>query len=174
MANPQAVLTGKERFFPEHKLIVSKTDIKGIITYANRTLLTTAGYTEEELIGKPHNIIRHPHMPKCVYKLLWDTVGARQEIFAYVVNRAKNGDHYWVFAHVTPSMDPQGRIVGYHSNRRVPRRDAVNAVIPIYQQLLDIERRHDNPKAGMTASLEAMLSLLTSKGLTYDQFVFSL
>ena len=174
MARQQNILTGVERHFPEHELIVSKTDTRGVVTYANRVFLKLAGYSENEVIGKPHNIIRHPDMPRCVFKLLWDTISSGREIFAYVVNRSRNGDHYWVFAHVTPSFDEQGRIVGYHSNRRVPRREAINAVVPIYRQLLEIEERHGDPKAGMAASFDAMVSLLKSQGMDYDQFVFTL
>jgi PAS domain S-box-containing protein len=76
--------TGVECFFPEDEIIVSKTDLKGLITYANHTFLSIAGYTEEEVLGQPHNIIRHPDMPRCVFKLLWDTLKLRREIFAYV------------------------------------------------------------------------------------------
>ena len=75
--------------------------------------------------GQAHNIIRHPDMPRCVFDLLWKTIAGGEEIFAYVKNMAKNGDHYWVFAHVTPTFDAGGRIMGYHSNRRVPERGAV-------------------------------------------------
>ena len=99
-------LTGVERFFDKDEIIVSKTDLKGRMTYCNDVFLRIAGYTEQELLGQPHSIIRHPDMPRCVFKLLWDTIGAGKEIFAYVINRAKNGDHYWVLAHVTPSRDP--------------------------------------------------------------------
>ncbi len=174
MVKTRVAATGVERFFAEQELIVSKTDVKGRITYANRMFRGLAGYAEQELIGQPHNLIRHPDMPRCVFKLLWDTIGAGREIFAYVVNRSRNGDHYWVFAHVTPSFDGEGRIVGYHSNRRVPRRAAIEVVTPIYRQLLEIEEKSDDPKAGMAASLEAMVSLLKGKGIGYDQFIFSI
>jgi PAS domain S-box-containing protein len=83
--------------FREDEIIVSKTDLKGLITYANKTFLDISGFTEEELLGQPHNIIRHPDMPQCVFKLLWKTVAKGDEIFAYVKNMCKNGDHYWVF-----------------------------------------------------------------------------
>src|ERR1700761_62065 len=94
--------TGKERLWGAEDIIVSKTNLKGIITYANLTFLQVAGYSEEEVLGKPHSIIRHPDMPRCVFKLLWDSISAGGEIFAYVLNLASNGDHYWVLAHVTP------------------------------------------------------------------------
>jgi len=108
MARQDVPLTGVERFFDADEVIVSKTDLKGRITYANRVFQRVAGYGEAELMGAPHSIVRHPAMPRCVFKLLWDTLEAKQEIFAYVINRARNGDHYWVFAHVTPSFDAGG------------------------------------------------------------------
>jgi hypothetical protein len=109
-----------------------------------------------------------------VFQLLWDAVSAGKEMFAYVINRSRNGDHYWVFAHVTPSTDAQGRIVGYHSNRRVPKRAAIEAITPIYRELRVIEAQHRDPKAAMAASVGVMSSLLQSKGMSYDQFVFSI
>ena len=129
-------LTGVERFFDVDDIIVSKTDLKGRITYANDVFLEIAGYTEQEVLGQPHSMIRHPDMPRCIFKLLWDTIQGGQEIFAYVINRCKNGDHYWVYAHVTPSKGVGGEIVGYHSNRRVPERSIVEkTIIPLYQEL---------------------------------------
>ena len=95
--------SGRETFFPASELIVSKTDLKGRITYANRLFCKVAGYREAELIGQPHSIIRHPDMPRSVFRLMWDTIEDRREIFASVKNMASNGDHYWVFAHVTPT-----------------------------------------------------------------------
>jgi len=168
-------LTGVERFFKPNEVIVSKTDLKGRITYANEIFQRIAGYTEQELLGQPHSIVRHPAMPRCVFKLLWDTLEAGEEIFAYVINRAKNGDHYWVFAHVTPSFDEQGNIISYHSSRRVPRRDVVEGVItPLYKQLLDAENSFENSKEGMAVSFQAVLDLLNEKGVGYDELIFSL
>lgn len=168
-------LTGVERFFDPDETIVSKTDLKGRITYANRVFQKVAGYSERELLGAPHSIVRHPDMPRCVFKLLWDTIEAGNEIFAYVVNRARNGDHYWVFAHVTPSYDASGAMVGYHSSRRVPERRVVEgAVIPLYRTLLDIEQSHADRKQGMLAAFNTVVDLLTKNGIGYDEWVFSL
>ncbi len=173
-AGDHAALTGRERTFGADEIIVSKTDAKGRITYANRVFQRVSGYTEAELLGKPHNLIRHPQMPRCVFKYLWDTLGQGREVFAYVVNRAKNGDHYWVFAHVTPSYDLNHRLIGYHSSRRVPCASAVAKVKPIYDQLLAIERRHRLPRDQWGASLPALVDLLTKAGVSYDEFVFSI
>lgn len=174
MSRQDVYLTGVERFFDDDEVIVSKTDIPGRITYANRVFQRVAGYDEAELMGAPHSIVRHPDMPRCVFKLLWDTLAAEQEIFAYVINRARNGDHYWVFAHVTPSYDAAGKVIGYHSSRRVPERRAVEAVIPLYKTLRDIEAGHADRKQGMAASFAAVVDLLRFNGVSYDEFVFSL
>ena len=173
MKQPTVTPTGVERFFPEEDIIVSKTDIKGRITYANETFLNIAGFTEEEILGKPHNIIRHPDMPRCVFKLLWDTLNQRQEIFAYVKNMSKNGDHYWVFAHVTPTFDDYNQVVGYHSSRRVPERSQVELFTGVYQQLLEEEQRHIDWRSGMEAATKMLVDMIASKGMQYEEFVFS-
>ena len=134
------ILTGVERTFDADEIIVTKTDLAGKMTYCNRTFLKLAGYEERECLGVQHNLIRHPEMPRSVFKLLWDTLQAGEEIFAYVNNRSKNGDHYWVFAHVTPSYGTEGQVIGYHSNRRVPNRAVIDEhIAPLYAKLLDIE-----------------------------------
>src|SRR3569833_1433082 len=92
--------TGREVPFSEEELIVSKTNLKGHITYANDVFLRLSKYPVKDVIGVPHSLIRHPEMPRCIFKLLWDSIQAKKEIFAYVVNMASDGDHYWVFAHV--------------------------------------------------------------------------
>lgn len=167
--------TGREVFFKQDEIIVSKTDIKGHITYTNKVFLDVAGYSEEELIGAPHSVIRHPEMPRCVFKLLWDTLAEKKEIFAYVINSCKNGDHYWVLAHVTPSCDADGQVCGYHSNRRVPSRLVLDeTIIPLYKMLLEEENRHSNRKEGMNSAFQMLLSILEEKGVQYDEFVFSL
>lgn len=166
-------LTGVERNFNDDEIIVSKTDARGIMVYANNVFLSISGYAEDELIGKPHSVIRHPHMPRCIFKLLWDTIKAGNEVFAYVMNRCKNGDHYWVFAHVTPTMGRQGEIVGYHSSRRVARREALDIIIPLYARLLEIEEQHDG-RTGLEQSSLCLNDLLKKKGLAYDQFIINL
>ncbi len=166
--------TGVENLLSEEELIVSKTDLKGRITYANDVFIRMAKYSYKELMGAPHSLIRHPDMPRCVFKLLWDTLGSRQEIFAYVVNPAKDGSHYWVFAHVTPTLDERGNIVGYHSNRRKPEPAQLDRIRPIYKALCAEEARHANAKDGMRASFDMMVGLLKQQGVGYDEFVLSL
>lgn len=168
-------LTGSERFFDEDEIIVSKTNLKGHITYANKVFQRVAGYDEKELLGEPHSIVRHPDMPRCIFKLLWDTLESGKEIFAYVLNRAKKGDHYWVLAHVTPSFDSSGNIIGYHSSRRVPDRTIVeDKIIPLYKTLLDEEAKFENRKEGMASSFNAAVSMFGDLGVEYDEFVATL
>lgn len=174
MARPPVAPTGREVSFDEDQIIVSKTDLRGIITYANDVFQQVSGYSEAELLGEPHNILRHPRMPACVFRLLWDTLKSGEEIFAYVLNLAKNGDEYWVFAHVTPSFDARGQIVGYHSNRRVPFADALPKVRALYAQLLALEKAAPDRARGMEAGLEAVTSLLAQQGKDYAEFVFGL
>ena len=124
----QVTLTGNERKMGDNDIIVSKTNLKGHITYGNDVFCDIADYTVAEIIQAPHSILRHPKMPRCVFKLLWDQVAAGKEIFAYVLNKTKFGDEYWVLAHVTPSFDENGKITGYHSNRRKPKDSAIKAI----------------------------------------------
>lgn len=173
MREPSIVPTAVERFFPEDEIIVSKTDLKGHITYANETFLNIAGYAEEEILGKAHSIIRHPDMPRCVFKLLWDTLQARSEIFAYVKNMSKTGDFYWVFAHVTPTFDESGRTIGYHSSRRVPDRAQVELFGSVYAQLLQEEKRHADWRKGMESAGKMLLDMIAAKGMAYEEFIFS-
>ena len=165
--------TGQESPFRENEIIVTKTDLKGRITYANSVFLRVSRLTAEQTLGQPHSIIRHPEMPRCVFKLLWDTIQAKGELFAYVLNMARNGDHYWVFAHVTPTFDAKGDIVGYHSNRRKPDAAQIAKIQPVYASLLQEERRAPDRKQGMSISHEQLFSHLKKQGLAYDEFVFS-
>ncbi len=166
--------TGREIRYDTETLIVSKTDRFGRITYANRAFEQIAGYTHEELIGAPHSLVRHPDMPRCVFKFLWDTISSGEEIFAYVKNMAKNGDHYWVLAHVTPTFDSRGEIIGYHSNRRCPERIAVERAEGLYATLLTVEAGASSKPDAVVRGLRALQDTLSTAGKAYDELVFSL
>lgn len=166
--------SGIERTFGDEEIIVSKTDRRGFITYANDVFVRVSGYREDELLGKPHSIIRHPAMPRIVFRLLWQTIERGEEIFAFVNNLAADGANYWVLAHISPSFDADGRIVGYHSNRRSPRRVAVAEIAALYERLRVEERRHQSPVAAMEASGQLLAHLLAERGQDYDAFVWDL
>lgn len=171
--NPQ--VTGNEQTFDKDEIIVSKTDLTGKLTYGNRLFYRLAGRDEKDCIGQQHNIIRHPHMPRAIFELLWSTLKDSREIFAYVVNRSANGDHYWVFAHVTPSRDASGNIIGYHSNRRAPNVQVLSTHIqPLYKKLLETEQAAATPKAGLEASQKLVLDMLDESHLGFNELMFSL
>ena len=165
--------SGKEKVMRENDFIVSKTDTKGIITYGNRIFIEFSGYDESELIGTQHNIIRHPDMPRAVFKLLWDTIVQGKEISAYVKNMAKDGSFYWVFANVTPDFDERGNISGYFSVRRKPKADAVAVVSGLYQAMLEAERTA-GARDAIAASTKILVNLLAEKNISYDELIFSL
>ena len=146
--------------------IVSKTDTKGRITYVNRIFMDLAEYTESELLGKPHNIVRHPKMPRVIFKLLWERIQKKEEIFAYVLNKTKNGNEYWVLANVTASLDAQGNIVGYYSVRRKPNPKALEIIKPLYEKMLEAEK-----SGGMDASMKILEDTLKEEGASYDEFI---
>jgi PAS domain S-box-containing protein len=163
----------QERLMRDDDFIVSKTDLKGRISYCNRIFIEFSGYAEHELLGAQHNIIRHPDMPRGVFQFLWDTLGARKECFAYVKNMSRDGGFYWVFANVTPDMDAQGVPQGYFSVRRKPGRGAVSALSDVYKLMLDEERRA-GPRDACAASIGLLTSVLKQKGVSYDQFILSI
>jgi PAS domain S-box-containing protein len=165
--------TTVERVMREDDFIVSKTDLTGRITYGNRIFMEFSGFTEPELLATQHNIIRHPDMPRGVFKFLWDTIQDKQECFAYVKNMAKDGSFYWVFANVTPSFDKDGNLSGYFSVRRKPNPEAVKIMAGIYQTMLEIEQKA-GPHNACDASLAYLTKLLTEKGTSYAEFILSI
>jgi methyl-accepting chemotaxis protein len=118
-------VTNNEIQLSDTTLIVSKTDLKGRITYVNQDFLHISGFTEAELIGEPHNIVRHPDMPVEAFEDLWRTLKEGRPWTGYVKNRCKNGDYYWVLANATPIWE-NGQVTGYLSVRR----KVASAVIP--------------------------------------------
>lgn len=171
---PHVRPTGVERSLGPDDVIVTKTDLKGHITYANEVFCEISALPESDLIGRAHNIIRHPEMPRAVFRVLWETIGRDEEIFAYVVNLAADGAHYWVLAHVTPSRDRHGRLVGYHSNRRRPAPSAVARVRPLYRRLLDEEARHTRAADAAQAGADLLDRVLAEQETSYERFVWDL
>lgn len=157
--------TQREIFFSEHDLIVSMTDKKGNILYANDVFCQIAGYSREELIQKPHNIVRHEWMPKIVFKLLWQRVLQGESVYAFVVNKAKNGDYYWVKAFVTPVIK-NGEIIKIASYRRCISDFAKEEISKIYAHLLELEKTKS-----LDEVFQYFVDFLEERGLTYDHFI---
>lgn len=166
--------TGVERHYGREEIIVSKTDTKGVIRYANDVFLRVSGYDESDIVGKPHNVIRHPDMPRAVFQVMWDTISAGDELFAYVVNLAADGGHYWVLAHVTPTFDTTGKIVGYHSNRRWVEPEIRDEVGALYARILKVEAAHPRTSDAIAAGVQALTHELTAAGHTLDTWVWAL
>ena len=155
----------KESVIELDDFLVSKTDTKGNITYANPSFIKITGFIEQELLGKPHNIVRHPDMPKIIFKLLWEKIAKKKEIFAYVKNMSKNGGFYWVYANITASIDNQNKILGYYSVRRKPNPKALEIIIPLYDKLLSLEKNDDTDN-----SHKYLIEFLKDQGVNYDEF----
>ena len=178
---PQWVIIMKQAISPvEHEVmladdefIVSKTDPKGRITYCNRTFMRIAGYSEKELLNIQHNIVRHPDMPRGVFRFLWQTLEQGQEFFGYVKNMTSDGSYYWVFANVTPDYDRNGQLKGYFSVRRKPKPSAIAAIEPVYREMLEVEQRSGS-KNGPDESIQLLQQKLQQLDTSYEQFVLSL
>jgi len=173
MKHPNITPTSVEKVMREDDFIVSKTDLKGRITYGNRIFIEFSGYSEAELLGAQHNIIRHPDMPRAVFKMLWDTIQAGNECNAYVKNMAKDGSFYWVFANVTANRDPSGNIIGFYSIRRKPKASGVKTASELYRAMLAAEKTAGS-RGAMTASAQVLNHLLAEKGMSYDELVLAI
>jgi len=153
----------------DNDFIVSKTNAKGIITYCNEVFMEMAAYKESELLGKNHNIIRHPDMPRVAFKLAWDLISSGKEFFGFVKNMSKDGSFYWVFANITPDYDSRGSIIGYTSVRRKPSSNAITTLTPIYKKMCELEKA-----GGMDASGKFLFDFLDENNITYDELILSL
>jgi aerotaxis receptor len=140
-------VTNVEKILQDNDVIVSKTDTKGLITYINKTFCDVSGFTEEELIGAPQNIVRHPDMPPEAFKDLWDSIQAGKSWKGYVKNRCKNGDHYWVEANANPIWE-NGQITGFMSLRTKPAREAVEFCESLYRKIREGKARGWTVKEG--------------------------
>ena len=136
------------------KEILSETDPAGKTTYANAYFVELSGYPEEELMGKPHNIVRHPDMPKTVFKLLWDNLRAGRAYKAIVKNRRKDGKYYWVYSEYKPLYNDMKKIRGYRSHRWPVPKKALEEVETLYKKLLDLEETKSQKEAEMFLELK--------------------
>ncbi len=165
--------TSVEHSLNRDSFIVSKTDTRGRLTYANRTFMHIAGYRECELLGQQHNILRHPDMPRAIFQLLWDTIKQGKECFAFVKNLCKDGSFYWVFANINPDYNDQHEICGYLSVRRLPRREALNIIEPMYREMLAAEQAAGTRDA-IAAGTRILQSRLQEGNIEYEPFILGL
>jgi len=121
-------------------IIVSQSDLDGFIIYANPIFYKIAGYSYAQLIGENHNIIRHPDMPKAIFKLLWEQLKKREEVYSFIKNRSNDNNFYWVFAYIRPSFNKDGTVRNYISTRRAISNKAKDIIEPLYKDMLTLEK----------------------------------
>ena len=168
--------SNKEIIMRDDDFIVSKTDAKGRLTYCNQIFIEFSGFSESELLGKQHNIVRHPDMPRSVFHLLWQTVKSGNEFFGYVKNMSKDGSYYWVLANVTPSYKASsgsGEILGFFSVRRKPDTEKLKIIQSIYQQMLAAEQATGTGNA-IAAGTKILTDTIDPTGKDYCEFILSL
>ena len=166
MSRKKPIPIDEEIVLDPRRYIVSETDEKGRITFCNDYFREVSGYSNEELIGQPHNIVRHPDMPKVVFKLLWETISQGNNINAVVKNLAKDGRYYWIFTEFETRKDADtGEIIGYHADRKSISKHVLEIISELYATLLEIEK-----KEGIDASQKYLISFLKEKG---DDIEFS-
>ena len=163
----------KEQPLNKHDLIVTKTDLKGQIIYANKTFLDISVFEESEIINQPHHIIRHPDMPKAVFRMLWNDLKRGDEFFGVVKNLCSDGRYYWVFANITPSVDSIGKIVGYFSVRRHVSKELVSIMDKLYKKMIQEEERYSDDKQAINASTKILTDFIDEQGVSYNEYIIS-
>ena len=157
----------KEVSWDKTQVIMSKTNAFGVIEYANEVFIDVCGYEDYELMGQPHNIIRHPDMPKVIFKVLWENLKAGKNFHAIVKNLAKSGRYYWVITDFEIAKDENGVIVNYFGRRQaVPQEVVAMHIEPLYKKLLQIEG-----VSGVEFSEKYLIGFLEEKKRTYVEYI---
>ena len=156
----------KEVSWDKTRIIMSKTDQFGVIEYANDTFIDVSGYEEHELMGMPHSIVRHPDMPKVLFKVLWDNLKEGRTVKPVVKNLSKSGRYYWVIADFEIKKNDKGEITHYYSRRQSVAPEVVAKVEGLYEKLLQIEQT-----SGMGASEKYLMGFLEDKGKSYNELI---
>jgi len=158
MTQPEANNT--EHIVKNVDLIVSKSDEEGNITYVNPIFIKISGYSQANLLEQPHAILRHPDMPKVIFKYLWENIKEGRDVVAYVKNLCADGGYYWVLATVKMAKNPDGSFRNYMSTRKCITENAKVTMSELYQSLLDIEKSE-----GEEASQKAFYSFLEDNNI---------
>ena len=160
------IVLDEEIKFSKKKFIVSKTDIKGRITFINKNFAEISKYTEAELMGVPHNVVRHPDMPKAVFYLVWQNLLAGNKISGVIKNLAKDGRYYWVIADFEPKFNSNGEIITLTAFRRSAPQKVIDMAEELYATMLAIEKKH-----GMERSLAYLEGFLEENKMNYNEFI---
>ncbi len=159
-------MKSKEIIINKNDVLVTRTNHSGIINYANDTFLRITGFSEDEVINHPHNIIRHPDMPKVIFYLMWKNIKKRKNIIAIVKNYTKNKDYYWVATDFKHEEDFSGAIKNYVAYRRPINQDNIKVIEKLYSNLLEIEKT-----TGIEASIKYFNRYLKDKDMEYNEFI---
>jgi len=160
------IVLDEEIKFSKKKFIVSKTDLKGKIVFTNKNFCEISGYSEAELVGVPHNILRHPDMPKALFFLVWQSLLTGNKISGVIKNLAKDGRYYWVIADFEAKKDIHGEITALTAFRRAAPDDVIEEAEELYATMLAIEKKHS-----MEKSLAYLEGFLEENNLTYNEFI---
>jgi PAS domain S-box-containing protein len=171
--NTNVTPTSKEYSLQYDDLIVTKTDLKGNITYCNECFLNISVLEEKNALNQPHSIIRHPDMPKAVFQIMWDTLNEGDEFFGIVKNLSTDGSFYWVFANITPSFDESGKTIGYFSVRRKPNTSLVKIISNLYKKMLQAEKSQRDEKLAIKASTQILNDFIDEQGVSYNEYLIS-
>jgi PAS domain S-box-containing protein len=163
----------EERQLDDGAFIVSKTDTNGRITYANRTFQRLSGFSEKELLGHEHSIVRDPEMPRAIFRLMWEALKREEEFFVYIKSHGRDDSYYWGFATMIPSYDAAHQVNGYFSVRRKPAAGAVASISELYRAMCEEERRVGGD-GGIDASTALLGNFLTEKGMSYAEYIVGL
>ena len=128
-----------QEYFFDDEIIISQTDLKGVIVYANKAFSSVSGYTIDELIGQPHAIVRHPDMPQLLFDKMWETIQGAQAWNGLIKNLRKDGEYYWVDTEILPSQDEEGNITGYMAVRKIASRKDIDENKVTYENMLQSE-----------------------------------
>jgi PAS domain S-box-containing protein len=161
------IVIDEEIKFSKKKFLVSKTDLKGNIIFVNKNFSEISGYSEDELIGAPHNIVRHPDMPKAIFFLIWKNLLSGRGITAVIKNLAKSGKYYWIISDFEPKFDKNGNVVSLTAFRRSAPQYVIDEIEELYSILLRLEKK----KNGMEKSLTYLEGFLEEKNMTYDGYI---
>ena len=163
--------TNTEQELSDDEFIILKTDLQGTMTYANSSFIHFSGYEESELIGQPHKMLRHPDMPRAIFRLMWDTLEDNREFFGYLKYLRKDGGYFWVFANLTPSFDDNQKVNGSFSVLRKPHPTRLSFFSDLYPQMVEREKQISTDTESMDASTEVLSSAID--GRDYDEFIFN-
>lgn len=169
-----ATPVNRARCIPADQFLVTHADLRGGITYANAYFCEAQACREKDLLGQPHNMLRHPDMPAAVFQLIWQRIRDGQEVFAYVKNMACTGEYYWTLSHLTPHYDAGLRIDGYQCFRRAASGRSISAAEKAYRELQLIEHNTRSKEQGLAASRQHLDGMMSRNGTSYDEWVLSL